>query len=166
MTYLSEQKTVFLSAEYRVAQLRETQPRNMWELNNQKMIDLMKTKGAGIDSTIREDAGKALKILEEKASKAMGKHSEIRNKLLQFCVNYGYEHAYEADDNFFYLKVGDFTMQLEIQNYFVKNAWYFWNNIEPFHAPTIAALFRKERWNVVHRAINRMRVIIPTSLTS
>jgi hypothetical protein len=134
------------------------------------MIELMKTKGAGIDSAVREDARKALKFLEEKALKLSGKHSEIRNKLLQFCVDYGYEYAYayEKDDSHFYLKVGDFTVQLELQEYLIKNAWFFWSNIEndPIKAPLIAKMLQQEHWKMAHDSLNRMRHIIPTSLTS
>uniref|UniRef100_A0A914Z336 Uncharacterized protein n=1 Tax=Panagrolaimus superbus TaxID=310955 RepID=A0A914Z336_9BILA len=166
VTRLDEQKCVDLLYEYRLAQVRQTQPKNMWEANNQKMIELMKTKGAGIDSAVREDAGKALKFLEEKASKLTGKHSEIRNRLLQFCVDYGYEYSYEENDNYFYLKIGDFTVQLELQDYLVKNAWFFWSNIEPIFAPHIAKMFCRECWAKIHQSIDRMRHIIPTSITS
>lgn len=163
---MDEQKCINLLYEYRLAQVRQAQPKNMWEANNQKMIELMKTKGAGIDSAVREDAGKALKFLEEKALKLTGKHSEIRNRLLQFCVDYGYEYSYEENDVYFYLKIGDFTVQLELHDYIVKDAWFFWSNIEPIYAPHIAKMFCRELWGKVHESIDRIRHIIPTSITS
>jgi hypothetical protein len=166
ITRLDEQKCVNLMYEYRLAQVKQTQPKNMWETNNQKMIELMKTKGAGIDSAVREDAGKALKFLEEKASNLTGKHSEIRNKLLQFCVDYGYEYAYEEADSYFFLKIGDFTVQLELCEYLIKDAWYFWSNVEPIYAPLVAKMFHQELWKTAHDSLNLMRKIIPTSITS
>lgn len=128
----------------------------------------MKKKGASIDSSVREDAKRALKFLQEKASHLIGRHAEIRNKLLQFCLDYSFDfddRTTESED-MFYMKQGDFIIQLEVDHYRIKDGWYFWNISEPIQATNLIALMNREKWAESYRAITRMIEIIPSSLTS
>ncbi|KAE9556150.1 hypothetical protein FO519_000638 [Halicephalobus sp. NKZ332] len=165
---LDDQRFAWLLTEYRVAQIRQNQISNIWDLNNQKIIELMKTKGASIDSSVREDAKRALTFLQEKAAHLIGRHAEIRNKLLQFCLDYSFDFDDRTteDEDMFYMKQGDFIIQLEVDRYRIKEGWYFWNVSEPIEATNLIALMNHERWAEAYRGIARMIEVIPSSLTS